>query len=87
MPWKSDFIDKTFRDGSQSLWAMGIRHGMMEPIAEDMDRAGFDAIDIPANPIFFKKMIRDLKEDPWELMKMLAKKMPNTPKACMGAGA
>ena len=80
------FLDTTFRDGSQSLWAMGIRHGMMEPIAEDMDRSGFDFIEVPANPIFFKKMIRDLKEDPWSLMKMLAAKMPNTPKACMGAG-
>ena len=66
------FLDTTFRDGSQSLWAMGIRHGMMEPIAEDMDRSGFDFIEVPANPIFFKKMIRDLKEDPWSLMKMLA---------------
>ena len=80
------FLDTTFRDGSQSLWAMGIRHGMMEPIAEDMDRSGFDFIEVPANPIFFKKMIRDLKEDPWSLMKMLAAKMPNTPKTCMGAG-
>lgn len=80
------FLDTTFRDGSQSLWAMGIRHGMMEPIAEDMDRAGFDVIEVPANPIFFKKIVRDLKEDPWALMKMLAAKMPNTEKSSMGAG-
>ena len=80
------FLDTTFRDGSQSLWAMGIRHGMMEPIAADMDRAGFEVIEAPANPIHFKKMVRDLKEDPWDLMKVLAKAMPNTPKSCMGSG-
>ena len=80
------FLDTTFRDGSQSLWAMGIRHGMMEPIAADVDRAGFAHIEVPANPIFFKKIVRDLKEDPWATMKMLAEKIPETPKASMGAG-
>ena len=80
------FLDTTFRDGSQSLWAMGMRHGMMEAVAEDLDHAGFDVIEIPGNSIHFKKMIRDLKEDPWELMRMLAKKMPNTTKSCMGGG-
>ncbi len=33
-------LDTTFRDGAQSLWAMAIRHGMMEPVAADMDNAG-----------------------------------------------
>ena len=41
------FIDTTFRDGSQSLWASGIRPGMMEAVAEGMDRAGFDVIEVP----------------------------------------
>src|SRR5215469_5972758 len=27
------FVDTTFRDGSQSLWAMGMRGGMMEAVA------------------------------------------------------
>ena len=35
------FIDTTFRDGSQSLWASGMRTGMIEAVAEAMDRAGF----------------------------------------------
>jgi isopropylmalate/homocitrate/citramalate synthase len=42
--------DTTFRDGAQSLWAMAIRHGMMEPVAGDMDNAGFAVIEVPANP-------------------------------------
>jgi oxaloacetate decarboxylase (Na+ extruding) subunit alpha len=78
------FVDTTFRDGSQSLWAMGIRHGMMEALGGDLDRAGFDVIEVPANAIFFKKMVRDLREDPWETMRMLARTIPRTPKACMG---
>ena len=79
------FIDTTFRDGSQSLWAMGMRHGMMEPIAADMDRAGFFAVEVISNGIFFKKIVRDLKEDPWRTLRMLAERMPRTLKTCMGA--
>jgi len=79
-------LDTTFRDGAQSLWAMAIRHGMMEPVAADMDNAGFAVIEVPANAIHFKKYIRDLKENPFDLMRMLASKMPRTPKAAMGGG-
>jgi len=79
-------LDTTFRDGAQSLWAMAIRHGMMEPVAADMDNAGFAVIEVPANAIHFKKYIRDLKENPFDLMRMLARKMPRTPKAAMGGG-
>lgn len=79
-------LDTTFRDGAQSLWAMAIRHGMMEPVAEDMDNAGFHVIEVPCNAIHFKKYIRDMKENPFDVMRMLAKKMPKTPKAAMGGG-
>ena len=80
------FLDTTFRDGSQSLWAMGMRHGQIEAVAADMDRCGFEVIEVPGNAIHFKKMIRDLKENPWDTMRMLAANIPNTPKACMGGG-
>jgi oxaloacetate decarboxylase alpha subunit len=79
------FVDTTFRDGSQSLWAMGMRSGMMEAVAEDLDKSGFDVIEVPGNSIHFKKIIRDLKENPWDLMRTLARKMPRTPKSCMGS--
>ena len=78
------FLDTTFRDGSQSLWAMGIRYGMMEALAGDLDRAGFTHIELPANAIFFKKMVRDLREDPWDTMRMLARTITRTPTTCMG---
>ncbi len=80
------FIDTTFRDGSQSLWALGMRVGMIEANAEAMDRAGFEAIEVPVTGIFVKKFVRDLKEDPWEMSRMVARTMPNTIKTCM-AGA
>ncbi|OGA03943.1 MAG: hypothetical protein A3I00_08240 [Betaproteobacteria bacterium RIFCSPLOWO2_02_FULL_64_12] len=75
------FIDTTLRDGSQSLWASGMRTGMIEAIAEDMGQAGFDVIEVPVTGTHFKKFVRDLKEDPWEMARMIARKMPNTVKS------
>src|SRR3970282_1116260 len=40
------FVDTTIRDGHQSLWAENMTTGMMLPVAEAMDRAGFDAIEL-----------------------------------------
>src|ERR1035437_6827861 len=80
------FVDTTFRDGSQSLWALGMRSGMIESVAEDMDRSGFQVIEVPVAGLYMKKFVRDLKEDPWELARMVARKMPHTVKSCM-AGA
>ena len=81
------FVDTTFRDGSQSLWASSMRSGMIEAVAEDMDRAGLDVVEVPVGGIYFKKFVRDLKEDPWNFARMVAAKMPNTVKSCMAPGA
>src|SRR3974377_1551528 len=80
------FVDTTFRDCSQSLWAAAIRTGMIEAVAESMDRAGFAAIEVPILGIFLKKFVRDLKEDPFAMARMAARKMPNTKKSVF-AGA
>ena len=40
------FVDTTLRDGQQSLWAYNMRTGMMVPIVELMDQAGFEAIEL-----------------------------------------
>jgi oxaloacetate decarboxylase (Na+ extruding) subunit alpha len=80
------FVDTTFRDGSQSLWASGMRAGMMTAVAEIMDEVGFAAIEVPINGIYLKKFVRDLKEDPWELLRTLGRKMPKTVKGCMAGG-
>jgi len=80
------FIDTTLRDGAQSLWAGGIRTGMIEAVADHMERAGFDAAEVPVGGNYMKKLVRDTKEDPWELARLVARKMPNTVKSSM-AGA
>ncbi len=80
------FIDTTFRDGSQSLWASGMRSGMIEAVAQTMDQAGFAAVEVPVVGVYVKKFVRDLKEDPWEMMRMAARQMPNVVKSCMAGG-
>ncbi len=72
------FVDTTVRDGSQSLWAIGMRTDMILPIAQLLDDAGFDAIEIMATS-FEKKLIRDLHEDPWERLVEVRKRITKTP--------
>ena len=72
------FVDTTLRDGQESLWATAMRTGMILPIAAQMDEAGFEAIEIIATTNF-KKQIRDLKENPWERIRLIAEKIKNTP--------
>ena len=40
------FVDTTIRDGHQSLWAENMTTGMMLPIAEKLDNAGFEGIEL-----------------------------------------
>ena len=72
------FIDTTLRDGQESLWATAMRTAMILPVAAQMDEAGFEAIEIIATTNF-KKQIRDLKEDPWERIRLVAQKIRKTP--------
>src|SRR5512139_2002208 len=72
------FVDTTVRDGQLSLWASNMRTGMILPIAERLDRAGFEAIEIMSSA-FYKKCVRDLKEDPWERIRLLAQRIKKSP--------
>ncbi|HUK40743.1 MAG TPA: hypothetical protein VLX11_06865 [Candidatus Acidoferrales bacterium] len=72
------FVDTTLRDGQESLWATAMRTGMVLPIASRMDGAGFEAIEIIATTNF-KKQIRDLKENPWERLRLVSDKIKKTP--------
>ncbi len=72
------FVDTTLRDGQMSLWATGMRTGMILPVAAQMDQAGFEAIEIIASA-FFKKCVRDLREDPWERLRLVAQRVTKTP--------
>ncbi|MCK9908802.1 hypothetical protein MXD81_06660 [Microbacteriaceae bacterium K1510] len=72
------FVDTTLRDGPQSLWSLRMRTNMMLPVCETLDNAGFDSIEIMASPEF-KKCVRDLKEDPWERLRLVRSMIRKTP--------
>ncbi len=76
------FVDTTFRDGHASLWAEGMTTGMMLPVAAQMDAAGFSAMEIIATS-HFKKCVRELRDDPWERIRLLSSKMRKTPLVLM----
>ena len=59
------FVDTTLRDGQLSLWASNMTTGMMLPIVENIDRAGFEGMELLSSA-FFKKCVRDLKDDLWD---------------------
>jgi oxaloacetate decarboxylase alpha subunit len=52
--------------------------GMMLPVAEAMDRAGFDAIELISSS-HLKKCVRELKEDPWARVKLMSQRITHTP--------
>jgi pyruvate carboxylase len=58
-------IETALRDGQQCLWATRMTTAMMLPIAEKLDRAGYDTIDMMGS-IQFDVCVRYLKENPWE---------------------
>jgi oxaloacetate decarboxylase alpha subunit len=78
-------VDTTLRDGAQSLWASDIPTRLIAEVAEDLVRAEFQAVEVPVNPIYFKKFVRDLREDPWEMCRVVARVLRDVTKACMGA--
>ncbi len=77
-----NFIDTTFRDGHQSLWAEGMTTAMMLPVASQMDRIGFKAMEV-IGASHFKKCVRELREDPWERIRLLSKRITKTPLTLM----
>src|SRR5688500_6930532 len=72
------FVDTTLRDGQQSLWAYGMRTGMIVPIADHLDNAGFEAIEL-GGPVELPKCVRELREDPWERYRLVLARIKKTP--------
>ena len=70
--------DVTLRDGHQSLLATRMRTEDMEPIAEEMNKAGFYSMEVWGGATF-DVATRFLNEDPWERLRILKKLMPDTP--------
>src|SRR5205823_12744906 len=73
------FVDTTLRDGQQSLWAYGMRTGMMLPVAAQMDQAGFEAIEL-GGPVELNKCVRELRENPWDRYRLLGAQIRQTPR-------
>jgi len=69
--------DLTLRDGHQSLFATRMRTEDMLPIAGKMDSVGFYSVEVWGGATF-DVMTRFLDEDPWERVRLLKDKMPNT---------
>lgn len=63
-------VDTTLRDGQQSLWACRMRTGAMLPAMPDLDSAGFDAMEFSCPYITFPRGVRDLKEYPWDWLRL-----------------
>ena len=71
------FVDTTVRDGSLSLWALGMRTGAMLAIAEQMDRCGFESMEFFGFAGYIK-YVKEHKENPWTWMGEGVKKFRRT---------
>lgn len=72
------FTDTTLRDAQQCLWATRMTTAMMLPVAERLDHAGFDAIDLMGS-IQFDVCVRYLKDNPWDRIRLMRERVRNTP--------
>lgn len=66
------------RDGQQSLLATRVKTEDMLPILEKMDKVGFTSVEAWGGATF-DVCVRYLKEDPWDRLREIKKRMPNTP--------
>jgi oxaloacetate decarboxylase (Na+ extruding) subunit alpha len=66
------------RDAHQSLLATRMRTEDMLPIAEKLDKVGFFSLEMWGGATF-DSCIRFLNEDPWDRLRKLKQKIPNTP--------
>ena len=79
------FVDTTLRDAHQCLWSTRMTTAMMLPIAQYLDRAGFEAIDLEGGAVF-DVCVRFLREDPWERMRIMSEAITRTPLIIMTRG-
>ena len=71
------FVETALRDANQSLIATRLPYEKFEPILETMDRAGYYAVECWGGATF-DVCLRYLNEDPWERLRKIRAKMPNT---------
>ncbi len=66
------------RDGQQSLLATRVKTADMLTVAEKMDKVGYCCAEMWGGATF-DSCIRFLQEDPWERVREIKRRMPNTP--------
>lgn len=74
---KVQFTETVLRDANQSLVATRLPFEKFEPILETMDKAGFYSVECWGGATF-DVCLRFLNEDPWERLRKIRAKMPNT---------
>ena len=74
---KVQFTETVQRDANQSLIATRLPYSKFEPILETMDKAGFYSAEVWGGATF-DVCLRYLQEDPWERLRKIRAKMPNT---------
>ncbi|MEM0247310.1 MAG: pyruvate carboxylase subunit B [Desulfurococcaceae archaeon] len=72
-----EIVDLTLRDAHQSLIATRLRTEDMIPILDKIDQSGFYAIEMWGGATF-DVMVRFLKEDPWERLKIVRERVRRT---------
>jgi pyruvate carboxylase subunit B len=70
--------ETVLRDGHQSLIATRMRTKHMLPAAERLDQIGYRSLEVWGGATF-DVCLRFLKEDPWERLRALKRRMPRTP--------
>ncbi|MBT7697121.1 MAG: hypothetical protein HN737_06895 [Desulfobacterales bacterium] len=78
---KVNFYDTTLRDGVQSLWAMFFKYGMHVAVIDEMDKAGYNFIELPVNAMNGKMQVRFLKENPWDYAHLFGERIKKTKKS------
>ncbi|MCI8678297.1 MAG: pyruvate carboxylase subunit B [Lawsonibacter sp.] len=74
---KVGFTETVLRDANQSLIATRLPYSKFEPILETMDKAGYYSAEVWGGATF-DVCLRYLQEDPWDRLRKIRKKMPNT---------
>jgi oxaloacetate decarboxylase alpha subunit len=69
-----EFIDVTLRDAHQCLWSTRMTTGMMTPILDVIDRAGYAYINIMGGAVF-DVCVRYLQENPWDRIGLLCDRL------------
>ena len=77
MARKVQFVETVLRDANQSLIATRLPFEKFEPMLETIDKAGYYAAECWGGATF-DVCLRYLNEDPWERLRKIRAKMPNT---------